>query len=204
MDGNKNWGHGMSIRDILDKVDLTDDTSNQSEVGQSNLGKEATTMIRVSAPTKLQLSSSNGKRTNSTAAYLGKNQTLRNLKPTKKFRSSGPKLWENPISISSIGLEAERELEDEEDENINEVMNMEDFLAENNIKFDLAEEDRSPNQIVIEVPVFPSSPISESPVASPPSSDIKPLRQERPSIIISPKRKIPYKNILPIVAYVLF
>jgi len=156
----------MTIRDILDKVDLND-TSTQSEVGQA---KEATSMIRVSAPTKLQLSSSNGKRPNPTAAYLG------------------PKLWENPISISSIGLEAEDEFEDEEDENVNEIMNMEDFLAENNIKFDLAEEDRSPNQIVIEVPVFPSSPISESPEASPPSSDIKPPRQQRPSIIISPKR----------------
>jgi len=156
----------MTIRDILDKVDLTN-ASAESNDGQGK--NEATSVINVSAPTKLKLSNPVGQRPNPSTAYLG------------------PKLWENPISISNIGLEAGEEF-DEEDDNVNEVMDMEDFLAENNIKIDLVEE-RSPEQIqIIEVPVFPSSPVLESPEASPPPLDIKPPQPQRPSIIIAPKR----------------
>ena len=74
----------------------------------------------------------------------------------------GPKLWNNPISLPDL-------MEDDEP---SDVMNMEEFLAENNLHFDIE-------------PQQPASPMwGESPV-SPPVVDIKPL--SRPSIIVAPK-----------------
>jgi len=73
----------------------------------------------------------------------------------------GPKLWNNPISLPDL-------MDDDEP---SDVMNMEEFLAENNIEFDLNPQ---------------ASPMwGEAPV-SPPVIDIKP--QPRPSIIVAPKR----------------
>lgn len=110
----------------------------------------------------------------------------------------GPKLWEKSITISNLGLEDE---EEEEEEPYCDVMNMEEFLAENNIKMDIMEE-RSPDPIqTIEVPVYSPSSFLDSPQPSPqspPTSDIKP--PQRPSIIMAPKREHPAetkKEILP-------
>jgi len=110
----------------------------------------------------------------------------------------GPKLWEKSITISNLGLEDE---EEEEEEPYSDVMNMEEFLAENNIKMDIME-GRSPEPIqTIEVPVYSPSSFLDSPQPSPqspPSYDIKP--PQRPSIIMAPKREQtaePKKEILP-------
>jgi len=132
--------HGMTIRDILEKVDLFNITtveedgekpqkdSNPSTLGSYETNQDGKTVIPVSDPT---------------SAYLG------------------PKLWNNPISLPDL-------MDDDEP---SDVMNMEEFLAENNIEFDLNPQ---------------ASPMwGEAPV-SPPVIDIKP--QPRPSIIVAPKR----------------
>merc|ERR1711892_1108592 len=77
----------------------------------------------------------------------------------------GPKLWNNPISLPDL-------MEDDEP---SDVMNMEEFLAENNLHFDIE-------------PQQPASPMwGESPVSPPTVIDVKPL--SRPSIIVAPKRE---------------
>jgi len=176
MDGNRNghgW-HGMTIRDILEKVDLT----NVSPASEGGKGKSS--VITVSSLPKLKPATSVIQTSNPTSAYLG------------------PKLWEKSITISNLGLEDE---EEEEEEPYCDVMNMEEFLAENNIKMDIMEE-RSPDPIhTIEVPVYSPSSFLDSPQPSPqspPTSDIKP--PQRPSIIMAPKREHPAetkKEILP-------
>lgn len=137
--------HGMTIRDILEKVDLfnittvedgSDNEKNQMQkefspitLGNYETTQDGKTIIPVSDPT---------------SAYLG------------------PKLWNNPISLPDI-------MDDDEP---SDVMNMEEFLAENNLHFDIEPQ---------------ASPMwGEAPV-SPPVADIKP--QPRPSIIVAPKRE---------------
>jgi len=78
----------------------------------------------------------------------------------------GPKLWNNPISLPDI-------MDDDEP---SDVMNMEEFLAENNLTFNF-----DPQQT-------PSSPQMFSAPVSPPVIDVKP--QTRPSIIVAPKRPL--------------
>lgn len=181
MDGNRNgngW-HGMTIRDILEKVDLTN-VSTAHEGGKGKLEIQKSSVISVSSLPKLKPATSVIQTSNPTSAYLG------------------PKLWEKSITISNLGLEDE---EEEEEEPYCDVMNMEEFLAENNIKMDTLEE-RSPDPIqTIEVPVYSPSSFLDSPQPSPqspPTSDIKP--PQRPSIIMAPKREHPAetkKEILP-------
>jgi len=166
MDGNRNgngW-HGMTIRDILEKVDLTN-VSPANEGGKGKLETQKSSVITVSSLPKLKPATSVIQTSIPTSAYLG------------------PKLWEKSITISNLGLEDE-----EEEEAYCDVMNMEEFLAENNIKMDIMEE-RSPDPIqTIEVPVYSPSSFLDSPQPSPqspPTSDIKP--PQRPSIIMAPK-----------------
>jgi len=88
-------GQGMTIKDILEKVDLFNicvEEDSDQQMKQKNLMKnsEGKTVIQVSDPR---------------SAYLG------------------PKLWDKQISLS-LDLETEP---------ANDVMNMEEFLAENNI-----------------------------------------------------------------------
>jgi len=168
MDGNRNgngW-HGMTIRDILEKVDLSNVAN---EGGSGKLETQKSSVITVSSLPKLKPATSVIQTSNPTSAYLG------------------PKLWEKSITISNLGLEDE---EEEEEEPYCDVMNMEEFLAENNIKMDIMEE-RSPEPIqTIEVPVYSPSSFLDSPQPSPqspPTSDIKP--PQRPSIIMAPKRE---------------
>jgi len=135
--------HGMTIRDILEKVDLfnitevQDSSDNEKTQKPITLGNYETTqdgktIIPVSDPT---------------SAYLG------------------PKLWNNPISLPDL-------MEDDEP---SDVMNMEEFLAENNLHFDIE-------------PQQPASPMwGEAPVSPPTVIDVKPL--SRPSIIVAPKRE---------------
>jgi len=170
MDGNRNgngW-HGMTIRDILEKVDLSN-VSSANEGGSGKLETQKSPVITVSSLPKLKPATSVIQTSNPTSAYLG------------------PKLWEKSITISNLGLEDE---EEEEEEPYCDVMNMEEFLAENNIKMDIMEE-RSPEPIqTIEVPVYSPSSFLDSPQPSPqspPTSDIKP--PQRPSIIMAPKRE---------------
>ncbi|XP_023336299.1 thyrotroph embryonic factor isoform X2 [Eurytemora carolleeae] len=102
MDGMSWTGPRMSIRDLLEKVDLfnvaVEDSTKEQNTGEAlnkNMEKnrEGKTVIKVSDPT---------------SAYLG------------------PKLWDKQITLDL----------DFEDIKENEVMNMEDFLAENNITLD--------------------------------------------------------------------
>jgi len=163
----------MTIKDILQKVDLMNVSSQNVGVRQKS-ETETTSVITVSNPTKLKLGKSVIQQSNPTSAYLG------------------PKLWDNSITISNLGLEDEEEEEEEEAGPYSEVMNMEDFLAENNIKMDMMESSPEPIQ-TIEVPVYSSqvyspSSLLDSPQASPPSYDIKPPQQQRPSIIMGPKQ----------------
>ena len=191
MDGNINGWHGMTIKDILQKVDLMNVSSQNVGVRQKS-ETETTSVITVSNPTKLKLGKSVIQQSNPTSAYLGKTKDNFQIR-FDKFLIPGPKLWDNSITISNLGLEDEEEEEEEESGPYSEVMNMEDFLAENNIKMDMMESSPEPIQ-TIEVPVYSSqvySPTSllDSPQASPPSYDIKPPQQQRPSIIMGPKRK---------------
>jgi len=172
MDGNRNgngW-HGMTIRDILEKVDLTN-VSAANDGGRGKFETQKSSVITVSSLPKLKPAKSVIQTSNPTSAYLG------------------PKLWEKSITISNLGLEDEEE-EEEEEEPYCDVMNMEEFLAENNIKMDIME-GRSPEPIqTIEVPVYSPSSFLDSPVSSPqspPTSDFKP--PQRPSIIMAPKRE---------------
>lgn len=170
MSGDTSWGHGMTIRDVVHKIDQTTASS------QGKAGKVTTAVISVSNPTKLKLGSSVIQDQNSASAYLG------------------PKLWDNSFSISNIGLENREEPEEENEEGdavFSEVMDMESFLAENNItKMDLVAE-RSPEPVhIIEVPVYSPLNLLDSAQASPPSIDVKPQQQQRPSIIVAPKREL--------------
>jgi len=173
MSGDKSWGHGMTIRDVVHKI----------EGGQG----KATSVISVSSPIRLKLENSAIQDQNSTSAYLG------------------PKLWDNSFSISNICIENSEEPEEEEAENgeeavFSEVMDMESFLAENNLnQIDLAEETSSEPIQVIEIPVYSPSNLLDSPQVSPVSIDIKPPQQQRPSIIVAPKRELktePNKEVL--------
>lgn len=162
MDGSRNGWHGMTIKDILEKVDLTS-VNSVNNVGRGKSETQTSSVITMSNFPKIKCGKSVIQTSNPTSAYLG------------------PKLWDKSITISNIELEDE-----EEEEPYSDVMNMEEFLAENNIKMDMIEE-RSPEPIeTSEVSYSPSS-FFDSPQASPPTCDIKP--QPRPSIIIAPKRE---------------
>ena len=60
----------------------------------------------------------------------------------------GPKLWDKEMTISNLGIE-----EEVVEEPYSEVMNMEDFLNENNIKMDMIRESPEPME-TIEIPVY--------------------------------------------------
>lgn len=165
-------GQGMTIKDILEKVDLfnisvEDDTHQQDK--QKNLQKnsEGKTVIQASDPT---------------SAYLG------------------PRLWEKQISLSldfSNGA-------DEEDEEINDVMNMEEFLAENNIILPTFNSNsrNSTEDMELDNNASPTYSSSSPPTFAPSSPtysftmDRKPV--ERPNVIVQAKReKVDTKNSLP-------
>merc|ERR1712025_320642 len=78
----------------------------------------------------------------------------------------GPKLWDNPLSLQDLIAEDEA----------SDVMNMDEFLAENNLTFDI-----EPQQQQKDSPMWGEAPVS------PPVFDVKPIA--RPSIIVAPKRK---------------
>jgi len=144
--------HGMTIRDILEKVDLFNittveetTTKERKEFSPMNLGNYETnedgkTVVQVSDPT---------------SAYLG------------------PKLWNQPISLPDLM---------EDDDEPADIMNMDEFLAENNLHFDIEPQ---------------SSPMWGGEPVSPPTQvvDIKP--QTRPSIIVAPKREPVVQAALP-------
>eukprot|EP00092_Neocalanus_flemingeri_P033976 GFUD01036944.1.p1 GENE.GFUD01036944.1~~GFUD01036944.1.p1 ORF type:complete len:332 (+),score=106.87 GFUD01036944.1:50-1045(+) len=169
MEANRNGWHGMTIRDILEKVDLSNITTVEDD-GKGKTRKEATSVITLSNYPKLKGERSVIQTANPTSAYLG------------------PKLWNKNITISN--LEFENEEEEEEEEPYSDVMNMEEFLAENNIKMDMIEE-RSPEPSESMEAYSPSA-FFDSPQSPPSSCDIKP--QTRPSIIIAPKRETAIKT----------
>jgi len=159
MDGNRNGWQGMTIREILDKVDLTNiNTTNDAARGKLEVRTPELTVSSVQRPTKSVIQQSN-----QSAAYLG------------------PKLWDKEMTISNLGIE-----EEVVEEPYSEVMNMEDFLNENNIKMDMIRESPEPME-TIEIPVYSPSTFLDSPESSPSPADIKPAT--RPSIIIAPKRE---------------
>jgi len=162
MDSNRNGWHGMTIRNILDKVDLINVTT-ADDVGKEITERQATSVITLSNYPNLK-HGKNIQTSNPTSAYLG------------------PKLWDQSITISNIELANEEEVE----EPYSDVMNMEEFLAENNIKMDMIEEGSPEPMEAIEVTKYSPSSFYDSPQSSPSSCDIKP--QTRPSIIIAPKR----------------
>jgi len=138
---------GMTIRDILEKVDLVninEPTGNPAKNQKSSMmmdhesSPERKTLISVSDPT---------------SAYLG------------------PKLWDNPISLQDLIAEDEP----------SDVMNMDEFLAENNLSFDI-EPQQEHEQEQGDSPMWGEAPVS------PPVFDVKPIA--RPSIIVAPKRKV--------------
>lgn len=159
MDGNRNGWQGMTIREILDKVDLTNiSTTNDAVRGKLEMRTPELTVSSVQRPTKSVIQQSN-----QSAAYLG------------------PKLWDKEMTISNLGIE-----EEVVEEPYSEVMNMEDFLNENNIKMDMIRESPEPME-TIEIPVYSPSTFLDSPESTPSPADIKPAT--RPSIIIAPKRE---------------
>merc|ERR1712212_51402 len=83
----------------------------------------------------------------------------------------GPKLWDNPISLQDLIAEDE----------VSDVMNMDEFLAENNLSFDI-EPQQEQEQEQGDSPMWGEAPVS------PPVFDVKPIA--RPSIIVAPKRKV--------------
>jgi len=158
MDGNRNGWQGMTIREILD--DLTNiNTTNDAARGKLEVRTPELTVSSVQRPTKSVIQQSN-----QSAAYLG------------------PKLWDKEMTISNLGIE-----EEVVEEPYSEVMNMEDFLNENNIKMDMIRESPEPME-TIEIPVYSPSTFLDSPESSPSPADIKPAT--RPSIIIAPKPDI--------------
>lgn len=146
---------GMTIKDILEKVDLfnisvEDDAAKQKNFEKNSQGK---TIIQVSDPT---------------SAYLG------------------PKLWEKQIPFS---------LDFEDMNQMNDVMDMEDFLAENNINLDFSKDkDQTvdPNKYRQRAQSMSSMELSPEahldPDSPPPivSEDQKPVI--RPSIIVEYKK----------------
>jgi len=137
--------HGMGIRDILKQVDL----SNIMEVeGSSETDK-------------------NVKVGNMETSLHGKN-IVSVSDPTSAYL--GPKLWDNPISLADL-IDANET--DETNEEESPVMSMEEFLAENNLTFDIEQQ---------ESPMWSQAPVS------PPAFDVKPIT--RPSIIVAPKREV--------------
>jgi len=133
---------GMTIRDILEKVDLV----NISDVSE-NPGKNP------------KLSSISDRETSPAGKTL-----ISVPDPTSAYL--GPKLWDNPLSLQDLIAEDEA----------SDVMNMDEFLAENNLTFDI-----EPQQQQKESPMWGEAPVS------PPVFDVKPIA--RPSIIVAPKRK---------------
>jgi len=108
--GGALW-HGMTIKDILEKVDLFNITTAEESENKEKENKEdefttfgggifdrneeRKTIIQVSDPT---------------SAYLG------------------PKLWDKPISLHDL-------LDEQDDDEPSEVISMNEFLAENNLHF---------------------------------------------------------------------
>jgi len=138
--------HGMTIKDILEKVDLfnittdegneiTDKQNKEDELatfggGIFDTNEDRKTIIQVSDPT---------------SAYLG------------------PKLWDKPISLHDL-------LDDQEEDEPSEVISMNEFLAENNLHFD--SEPQSENTTTqLQHTVWSDTPVSPPTV----TFDIKPL-----------------------------
>jgi len=95
----------------------------------------------------------------------------------------GPKLWDKNLEIQNIDQEEEEEIM----EPYSEVMNIEDFLSENNINMDTIGESSPEPVETINIPVYSSSSMLDAP--SPTATiDVKP--QIRPSIIVAPKRDL--------------
>merc|ERR1712013_773732 len=138
---------GMTIRDILEKVDLVN--INEPTGNPVKNQKSSMMMDHESSPDRKGLISVS----DPTSAYLG------------------PKLWDNPISLQDLIAE---------DEGC-DVMNMDEFLAENNLSFDM-EPQQEQEQEQADSPMWSQGPVS------PPVFDVKPLA--RPSIIVAPKRKV--------------
>jgi len=160
MDANRNGWHGMTIKDVIGKVDL----ANVATICDDGKWKK--------------------EKPQSSVITLGSFARLKNEATTLQSPSSaylGPRLWDKSITIPNLDLENEEE-EEEEETSYNDVMNMEDFLAENNIKMDIMQE-RSPEPI--EVNRYSPSAFMGSPESPQSPCEIKP--QPRPSIIMAPQ-----------------
>jgi len=143
--------HGMGIRDILKQVDL-------SNIMEVEGGSETDKSIKQITLGNLE-TSQHGKNiisvSDPTSAYLG------------------PKLWDNPISLADL---IDSNESNETNEEPSPVMSMEEFLAENNLTFDIEQQ---------ESPMWGEAPVS------PPKFDVKPITPiTRPSIIVAPKRDV--------------
>lgn len=162
--GGLAWpAQGMTIRDILEKVDLFNievEDESKSKMKKKNMEKnsEGKTVIQVSDPT---------------SAYLG------------------PKLWDKQININ-FGDETETET--------NDIMNMEEFLAENNISLGALDGEEDTNMEVGSPAnkymglINPDSPDSPDAIIQ----ERKPVI--RPSIIVNGKegeRQGEARNVLP-------
>ena len=154
---------GMTIRDILEKVDLVN--INEPTGNPVKNQKSSMMMDHESSPERKGLISVS----DPTSAYLGMNFFLLSWY-ILKINFLGPKLWDNPISLQDLIAE---------DEGC-DVMNMDEFLAENNLSFDM-EPQQEQEQEQGDSPMWSQGPVS------PPVFDVKPLA--RPSIIVAPKSK---------------
>jgi len=147
--------HRMTIRDILEKVDLFNIT--MEDDGMNNEDKEKSFSKNLGGGFNVQ-KSGDGK------------TVIQTSDPTSAYL--GPKLWGNTINIPDLGLETDSE------SSYADVINMDQFLAENNL---LPQDEM---EVTLTVPTVTIDPMSPQPV-SPPSmevKEIKPNLSPRPSI----------------------
>lgn len=165
MEANQNGWHGMTIKDVIGKVDMAN-VATVCDDGKWKRDKPQGSVIT-----------------------LGNFAKLKNEPPTLQIPSPssaylGPRLWDKSITIPNL----EMDNEEEEESSYNDVMNMEDFLTENNIKMDIRQE-MSPEPI--EVTRYSPSAFMGSPQSSPspksPQSPLEIKHQPRPSIIMAPR-----------------
>jgi len=147
--------HRMTIRDILEKVDLFNITMEDDLVSKEDKEKDLSKNLNGSSNFH---KSGDGK------------TVIQTSDPTSAYL--GPKLWDQTISLPDLGLETE------DQSSYADVINMDQFLAENNL---LPQEEM---EVTLTVPTVTLSPVSPQPV-SPPAmemKEMKPVLSPRPSI----------------------
>lgn len=148
---SNNMWHGMTIRNILDKVDL----SNVDIKGEGGLDLKSRNTADTGAD-KLMMKSPDH-----SSAYLG------------------PKPWQKPISLNL-----------EEGDVMGDVMNIEEFLQENNIKMGPLGHEKGMKTEGPPTPPYSATDLRELPGSNAP--DVKPPL--RPSIIVTPKSPVTEKQ----------